>query len=78
MSGRRRPAPAAAPSGSPGFVVDALAKLLATPGQPEDYVFAGPQGGVLRMSSFRSRFWRPAVQAAGPKDPDSGLQPYVL
>ena len=51
--------------GLPRFVVDALAELLATRGEPEDYVFAGPQGGALRVSLFRSRFWRPAVKAAG-------------
>jgi integrase len=51
--------------GLPRFVVDVVAELLAGPGEPEDYVFAGPQGGVLRVSLFRSRFWRPAVQAAG-------------
>jgi integrase len=28
-------------------------------------VFAGPHGGVLRVSLFRSRFWRPAAHAAG-------------
>jgi integrase len=49
----------------PRFVVDALAELLAVPGAPEAYVFAGPQGGALRVSLFRSRFWRPAVKAAG-------------
>jgi integrase len=51
--------------GLPRFVLDALAELLATPGAPEDHVFTGPQGGVLRVSLFRSRFWRPAVRAAG-------------
>jgi integrase len=51
--------------GLPRFVVDSLAELLAAPGSPGDYVFAGPQGGLLRVSLFRSRFWRPAVQTAG-------------
>jgi hypothetical protein len=41
----------------PRVVVDALAELLATPGEPEDHVFAGPHGGALRASLFRSRFW---------------------
>src|SRR5216117_821752 len=48
-----------------GFVVDALAELLATPGEPEDHVFTGPQGGALRASLFRSRFWGGATRAAG-------------
>jgi integrase len=28
-------------------------------------VFTAPQGGPLRLSTFRSRFWRPATAAAG-------------
>ena len=51
--------------GLPQFVVEALAERMSTPGSPEDFVFAGPKGGVLRVSTFRSRFWRPAVNAAG-------------
>jgi integrase len=51
--------------GLPRFVVDALAGLLVVPGAPEDYVFAGPHGGALRGSLYRSRFWRPAVQVVG-------------
>ena len=42
-----------------------LAERLVTPGAAEDFVFAGPKGGALRVSVFRSRFWRPAVRAAG-------------
>jgi hypothetical protein len=30
------------------------------PGSPEELVFAGPHGGVLRVTLFRRRFWRPA------------------
>jgi integrase len=51
--------------GLPRFVVDALADRLAAPGAPEDLVFAGPQGGALRVTLFRRRFWYPAVKAAG-------------
>jgi integrase len=51
--------------GLPQFVVEALAERMGTLGSPEDFVFAGPKGGVLRVSTFRSRFWRPAVNAAG-------------
>ena len=32
--------------GLPRFVVDALAERMATPGAPEELVFAGPQGGA--------------------------------
>jgi integrase len=51
--------------GLPRFVVDALAERMAGPGSPEDLVFAGPQGGALRVTLFRRRFWLPAVKAAG-------------
>jgi len=51
--------------GLPQFVVEALAERMGTLGSPEDFVFAGPKGGVLRVSTFRSRFWRSAVIAAG-------------
>ncbi len=32
---------------------------------PTALVFSGAEGGVLRAGSFRSRFWYPAVRAAG-------------
>ena len=51
--------------GLPRVVVEILAERLVTPGAAEDFVFAGPKGGALRVSVFRSRFWRPAVRAAG-------------
>lgn len=35
------------------------------PAEPDAFVFAGPYGGALRVSLFRSRFWRPATVAAG-------------
>ena len=50
--------------GLPRLVVDALAERLAGPGSPEELVFAGPQGGALRVTLFR-RFWLPAAKAAG-------------
>lgn len=31
----------------------------------EELVFTGPQGGALRVNSWRRRFWNPAVEAAG-------------
>jgi hypothetical protein len=45
---------------TPQFVVEALAERMSTPGRAENFVFAGPKGGVLRVATFRSRFWRPA------------------
>jgi integrase len=38
---------------------------MAMPADPDAFVFAGPHGGALRVSLFRSRFWRPATLAAG-------------
>jgi len=42
-----------------------LAERLAGPGAAKELVFAGPQGGALRVTLFRRRFWLPATQAAG-------------
>jgi integrase len=51
--------------GLPRAVVDALAGHLAPGGEPSDFVFTSPQGGPLRVTSFRYRIWRPATTAAG-------------
>ncbi len=51
----------------PAFLVDELAAHLAThrPGiGPDDLVFVGPKGGILRRS-FEARVFKPAVEAAG-------------
>jgi Phage integrase family len=46
-------------------VVEALAGQLARPGSADDLGFVGPQGGTLRLATFRHRIWRPATRAAG-------------
>ncbi len=47
----------------PRFVADELARHLeAVPGE---IVFPSPEGGLLRGSLFRRRFWQPATVAAG-------------
>jgi integrase len=46
-------------------VVEALAEHLARPGSADDLVFVGPQGGTLRLATFRHRIWQPATRAAG-------------
>jgi integrase len=51
--------------GLPRVVVEALAEQLARPGSADDLVFVGPQGGTLRLATFRHRIWRPATGAAG-------------
>ena len=51
----------------PAFLVDELAAHLAAhrPGAgPDDLVFLGPKGGILRRS-FEARMFKPAVEAAG-------------
>lgn len=30
----------------------------------DDFVFPGPEGGPLRPTIWRQRFWRPAVERA--------------
>jgi integrase len=51
--------------GLPRVVVEALADLLARPWSADDLVFVGPQGGTLRLATFRHRIWRPATRVAG-------------
>jgi hypothetical protein len=41
--------------GLPQFVVEALAERMGPPGSPEDFVFAGPKGGVLRVATAARR-----------------------
>jgi integrase len=50
--------------GLPRVVVEALAEQLARPGSADDLVFVGPQGGTLRLATFRHRIWRLATRAA--------------
>jgi integrase len=49
----------------PRVVVEALADQLARPGSADDLVFVGPQGGPLRLATFRHRIWRPATRVVG-------------
>jgi integrase len=51
--------------GLPRFVVEELVAHLADSGDPEGFVFTAPEGGPLRVHSFRARVWRPAIRAAG-------------
>lgn len=44
---------------------DLRAHLTNIPDDPDTWVFPAPDGGVLRVASWRTRFWRPAVAAAG-------------
>ena len=37
--------------------------------KPEDWLFAGRDGGLLRANAFRSRVWRPTLHLAGLADP---------
>ena len=51
----------------PAFLADELGTHLATTRDPKgsDLVFPAPEGGPLRRTNFRRRFWAPAVEAAG-------------
>lgn len=48
----------------PNFVIDSLGPHLAGKDR-EATVFAAPEGGLVRLSQFRRRFWSPAVETAG-------------
>jgi integrase len=50
----------------PRVVVEALDEhLRAFPAGPADLVFRAPEGGPVRLASWRRRFWAPAVTKAG-------------
>jgi integrase len=53
----------------PRFLVEELAAYLADrPHGHDDLVFTSPEGGPLRQTTFMSRVFRPAVEAAGLPD----------
>ena len=57
----------------PRFLADELADHLAGKA-PGDLVFTAPEGGVLRNTNFRPRFFDPAAEKAGLP----GLTPHEL
>ena len=49
----------------PRVVVDTMNEHLKRyPAAPDDLVFRAPEGGPVRLASWRRRYWAPAVQAA--------------
>ena len=46
----------------PAFLVEELAQHLAQYRDPDGWVFSAPQGGLVRRTNFRRRFWLPAVR----------------
>ena len=48
----------------PAFLADELAHEYRARND-SDLVFPAPEGGPLRRTNFRRRFWAPAVEAAG-------------
>ena len=48
----------------PAWLVDVLAEHIATYPGGDDLIFTAPAGGPLRRSSFRTRYWKPAVQSS--------------
>ena len=57
----------------PRFLADALANHIAGR-KPDDLLFTAPEGGVLRNTNFRPRFFDPAAEKAGLP----GLTPHEL
>lgn len=49
----------------PQSVVTELGRHLHEVADPNAFAFPAPQGGGLRVNSWRRRFWRPAVDRAG-------------
>ena len=51
----------------PLFLRDELAAHLATKveNNPDALIFTAPKGGPLRLSNFRRRVWRPAIEMSG-------------
>lgn len=49
----------------PGMLVDDLRRQIAG---PEDFVFRAPRGGAWEVNNWRSRVWRPAIEALGWQD----------
>jgi len=70
---RRDQDPPATLSADPRFLADELADHLAGKA-PGDLVFTAPEGGVLRNTNFRPRFFDPAAEKVGLL----GLTPHEL
>jgi integrase len=58
----------------PRVAVAALDDHILTYPAPDGLVFTAPEGGPLRLASWRRRFWLPAMKAAGV----SALRPHDL
>jgi len=66
----------------PRVATDALTEhLRMRPASPEDLVFRAPEGGPVRLASWRRRVWAPACVSAGlgeqVKDDETGKVSYV-
>lgn len=48
----------------PAFLVEELAAHLATYRDQDDWVFTSPEGGPIRRTNFRRRYWQRAVKAS--------------
>lgn len=48
----------------PEFLVEELAQHLAQYRDPDGWVFSAPQGGPVRRTNYRRRFWMPAGPAS--------------
>jgi len=48
----------------PAWLVDVLAQHLTRHPGDDDLIFTAPAGGPLRRTSFRTRYWKPAVESS--------------
>ena len=48
----------------PAWLVDVLAEHIATHPGDDDLIFTAPARGPIRRTSFRTRFWKPAVRSS--------------
>jgi integrase len=55
------------PDGLVTMIAEHLGERGLTAGDGDAYVFAAPEGGPLRYSTFRSRVWAPSCERAGLK-----------
>ncbi len=52
------------PISIPSWLVDVLAQHITPYPRDDDLIFTAPAGGPLRRTTFRTRYWKPAVQSS--------------
>ena len=46
---------------TPAFLIDEIAQLIDAFSDPQELIFRSPDGGPIRRTNFRRRFWIPTV-----------------